>query len=990
MKHTSSDTLARTEERDSLLPEFIPVQVWMAFPDGKLEYVSEQTARAFGLSSERLLADGWQEVVHPEDLMPALDRWRTALESGSNYQVEFRLKEAAGSYVWYLSRAVPQRDLTGKILRWFGTNTNIEGERARQRQIEEMARQLREQNLLLAFEAEIGAVLARSDCLVDALEGCVNAMVQRLSVAVARAWTLNEAGTHLDLRASAGLRTSLDGPNRRVGVGDSRVGQIASERTSQVTHAVVEYANAGEQDWAAPAGIVSTTGYPLVCAEQLRGVLTAFSRHRFSAARLAALESAANAMAQAIERFQARDKLRQSEMWLSTTLNSVGEGVIATDAAGRVTFMNAVAATFTGVNAEKAGGRPLSEVFVIVNATTRAPVESPVDKVLRQGTMVGMANHTMLLRPDGTELSIEHSGAPILDSAGALSGVVLVFRDASEKRKSDAERAILLANEQRAHGEAEAARANLHRLFMQAPTPICILQGPEHTFTLANPGYMSLIGPERQLIGLPVRAALPELERQGFIELLDRVYAHGERHVDQEVPIRVGTANGCLRTAFLTFVYEALRDSDGRITGIVVIAFDVSEAFRARRELQAMYEERGRFLAMTEAARAKADFANRAKDEFLATASHELRTPLNAILGWARLLKNGTLDPSGFLRGIETIERNAKAQVQLIEDILDGSRIITGKLHLQVRSADLLVIVQAALDTVRLALSAKSISLSVVLDPLATHVQGDADRLQQVVWNLVNNALKFTAKGGHVEVRVERVGTSIELTVKDDGEGIAEEFLPHVFERFRQADASTTRQHGGLGLGLALVRHLVEAHGGSVRAESPGPGLGATFTATFPVQAVFPTEVPSLPPSRPGALTLEPLHDNGLAGKSVLVVDDEADARDLVGTLLRVQGAEVRLAACVDEALWMIAERNPEVLISDIGMPLADGYSLIGRVRALTGPAGLTPAIALTAYARDEDRNRVLAAGFDAYLSKPVDPDTLVRLVSTLEPRACA
>jgi CheY-like chemotaxis protein/two-component sensor histidine kinase len=387
-------------------------------------------------------------------------------------------------------------------------------------------------------------------------------------------------------------------------------------------------------------------------------------------------------------------------------------------------------------------------------------------------------------------------------------------------------------------------------------------------------------------------------------------------------------------------------------------------------------------------ARQVAELASRAKDDFLATASHELRTPLNAILGWARMLQSGTLSNNDYLRAVDSIERNAQAQVRLIEDILDGSRIITGKLHLEIRPLDLTLLVQAALDAVRPAADAKRIALTVEMDPAASRVVGDPDRLQQVVWNLANNAIKFTPKDGRVDVSLRREGTEVQLTVRDTGEGIAADFLPHVFERFRQAEASTSRRHGGLGLGLALVRHLVEAHGGTVHAASDGPGRGATFVARFPVQAVFAepaTESPGTPFNERRFIP-RPIR---LAGVTVLVVDDEADARDLIATVLRSKGAEVITAATGAEAVTLIASRPFTLMVSDIGMPDSDGYELITKIRTATGVRGLhLPAIALTAYSREQDRRRAIDAGFQAYVAKPVEPAALVALVDRLASQA--
>jgi signal transduction histidine kinase/ActR/RegA family two-component response regulator len=372
------------------------------------------------------------------------------------------------------------------------------------------------------------------------------------------------------------------------------------------------------------------------------------------------------------------------------------------------------------------------------------------------------------------------------------------------------------------------------------------------------------------------------------------------------------------------------------------------------------------------------------KDEFLATASHELRTPLNAILGWARMLRAGQLDPSVCAHALEVIERNANAQVHLIEDILDGSRMTCGKIHLGLEPLDMTALVSAALDAVCPAAHAKGIRLTVALDPAAARIVGDPERLQQIVWNIANNAIKFTPQGGTVAVRLERAGSDIELVVADSGQGISAKFLPRVFERCLQAEGSSTRRHGGLGLGLALVRHLAEAHGGTVRAESAGEGHGSTFILTLPVQAEFRRRSESEHPD-PTAAASEPAPLPLLNGVSVLVVDDAADARELVATVLRTRGAEVRMASDVESAIESVSRAPPTLLISDLGMPAADGFELIRRLRTQTGRQGSQiPAIALTAYTRQEDRRRALQAGFQTYVAKPVEPAQLVRVVASL------
>jgi signal transduction histidine kinase/CheY-like chemotaxis protein len=372
-----------------------------------------------------------------------------------------------------------------------------------------------------------------------------------------------------------------------------------------------------------------------------------------------------------------------------------------------------------------------------------------------------------------------------------------------------------------------------------------------------------------------------------------------------------------------------------------------------------------------------AETATRARDEFLASVSHELRTPLTSIIGWIQLLLEET-DPNQVTEGLETIDRNARAQSRLIEDILDFSRINAGKLRLDVRPVDLIDVIGAALEIVRPAADAKGVTLETVLDSSSGLVSGDADRLQQVVWNLLSNAVKFTQRGGRVQVRLERVTSHSELTVSDTGEGISKEFLPFVFDRFSQADSTSSRKHGGLGLGLGIVRHLVELHGGTVQAFSSGLGEGSTFVVRLPLMAAQPV---SRLVEHGGTVRAE-LGD--LSGVAVLVAEDNDDARKLLTTIFERCGATVEAAENVPAALERLSRFRPDIIISDIEMPGEDGYSLIRKVRARETPDGRIPAIALTAYTRSPDRVRALAAGFQMHMGKPVEPTELVAAVKSL------
>jgi PAS domain S-box-containing protein len=416
---------------------------------------------------------------------------------------------------------------------------------------------------------------------------------------------------------------------------------------------------------------------------------------------------------------------------------------------------------------------------------------------------------------------------------------------------------------------------------------------------------------------------------------------------------------------------------------VLAIVRDISER-------RAAEQERAELLTRAEQARAEAEQANRLKDEFLSTLSHELRTPLNAILGWTRMLQGPRLPDARREHALATIERNAHLQARLVDDILDMSRIVSGKLPLELEPVDPVAVVWAAVDSMRPTAEARGVHVQVSCDRDVGTVSADAGRVQQVVWNLLSNAVKFTPRGGRVTVRVRRVEEHVELEVADTGQGIAPEFLPHVFERFRQADAGRGRRHGGLGLGLAIVSHLVELHGGTVSARSEGVGHGATFVVRLPLIAMAAQTAgrwsdpgtPSVPPGE-GAGALD--HDPSLEGVHVLVVDDEVDARELLRSLLQSCGATVSTAADAAEAARLLRADRPDVMVSDIGMPGEDGLALIARVRAwAASEGGAIPAVALTAFARPEDRARAISAGFTAYLTKPVDLTLLLKTVARL------
>lgn len=427
---------------------------------------------------------------------------------------------------------------------------------------------------------------------------------------------------------------------------------------------------------------------------------------------------------------------------------------------------------------------------------------------------------------------------------------------------------------------------------------------------------------------------------------------------------------------------------------VVTLLSAAHAALRARRRqyevrdhldaLKRAKAEREELLARERAARAEVEAGNRAKDEFLAVLSHELRTPLQPILGWVKLLRQGHLDEATITRGLNTIERNAKVQGQLIEDLLDVSRIVAGRLSVQLHTVDLSAVIDLAIDAVRPAAEARSVSIKTNLEA-DVDVAGDPYRLQQIVWNLLSNAIAFTPEGGRIEIRLERRDANAVVSVRDTGRGIARQFLPHIFDRFRQADSTTTRRHGGLGLGLAIVRHLVEIHGGTIEAESAGEGHGATFTVTLPLLVDAVAESAPVPdPGRIGSWTPLPL-----SGLRLLVVEDDGDTADLLQTILTYYGAAVTAATSAAEALPLLERTRPDVLISDISMPGGDGYALVRTLRTLGAErGGRTPALALTAHARAADTEHAFLAGFQAHVAKPVEPAELAQIIARLAGRS--
>lgn len=524
--------------------------------------------------------------------------------------------------------------------------------------------------------------------------------------------------------------------------------------------------------------------------------------------------------------------LAAQQEWFRVTLASIGDGVIASDPEGCVTFLNPVAEQLTGWDAKAALGKPLAEVFHIVNENTRRKVENPAHRVLREGVTVGLANHTVLIARDGQEAPIDDSAAPILDDQRQTIGVVLVFRDVTERRRTEVER-------------------------------------------------------------------------------------------------------------------------------------------------QAAAEERELLLRRERQARTDAERADRVKDDFVAMVSHELRTPLSAILGWTHVLEKKVHDAEVLRHGLDVISRNARVQAQLVSDLLDVSRIVSDKLMLDHESVDLGSLVRESVEAVQPMADGQGLSLVCEIEGPIPPLVGDPARLKQVVWNLVSNAVKFTARGGRVEVRARSFGSYAEIVVTDTGIGIPPGDLGQLFDRFRQSGPTTTRRYGGLGLGLSIANHLVSLHGGTLRAASDGEGKGATFTVELPLTPVIDEGI-----REPAKADATPAYSALLEGITVLVVEDETDMRGMIQLLLEERGARVLAAPSADEALALL-DRGPDILLSDIRLPDVDGYELIRRIRQREDALAAIPAVALTAFARAEDRTRALRAGFQGHLSKPFEQSELVVMLAS-------
>jgi PAS domain S-box-containing protein len=635
--------------------------------------------------------------------------------------------------------------------------------------------------------------------------------------------------------------------------------------------------------------------------------------------------------------------LRRRERYASAILESISDGLAVLDRRWHFRYVNEEGVRLTGRPRKDLIGRSIWEVFPDLAGTA---FEKEARRAATHGEPARLEFH---YEPLGgwAEVRMYPSGA----------GLAIYFRDIGPQK------------------QAEQMSSRLAAIVSSSDDAI-VGKDTNGVITSWNQAAERMFGyPAAEAIGRHITIIIPPDRRHEEDAVLARI--RSGQSVDHFETIRVRKDG---RLIEVSITVSPIRGADGVIVGASKIARDIGVQRQAARE-------RTELLSRAQVAREEAEAANRAKDDFLTTLSHELRTPLNAVFGWAAMLQTAQMDEATRARAIDTIVRNANAQVQLIDDLLDVSRIASGKLRLEPQPLDPRPVVEGAVEAVRPAALAKGIRLDTGLDPKAGMIIGDPNRLEQVVWNLLSNAVKFTPRGGSVQIHLRERGSQVEIEVRDSGIGIAPDLLPHVFERFRQGDSSSTRLQGGLGLGLTLVKQLVEMHGGTVTAESRGVDQGATFTVRLPLQVAGGPATPA--PPRPWADGPVPSSAGGrLQGVRVLAVDDDGDGLALITAILGQAGATIAVSHSAAEGFDMFVTDTPDVLISDVEMPGEDGYSLIRRIRALD-PArgGRVPAIALTAYGRREDRVRSIGAGFSMHVPKPVDPSELLMLVASLSSR---
>jgi PAS domain S-box-containing protein len=898
--------------------------------------------------------------VSPEDVPSFEQALAGGIKSGRPFHTVYRIRRKDGATRWLDLAAVFELAADGAPVRMLG----VLGDITERKRLEEASLKR------VALLADVNAALAEHQgSLREMLQKCAEAMVRHLGAAFARIWTLNQKESLLELQASAGLYTHLNGKHSRVPVGKLKIGLIAEARQPHLTNDVKNDPLISDPAWARELNMTAFAGYPLKVEDRVVGVMAMFARRPLAEETIEALTTVAAPVAQGIERKRAEEALGASEGRLRTMLSAIPSLTYEFDPAGHITFVSDQWLAYTGMTADEGAGMGVADAV--------HPDEADAVKALwlaAQRSGAPFESQHRILAADGSYRWFLSRALPGRDEDGRIVRWAFSLTDIDD-----------LIRIGRALRESKERLSGIVSSAMDA----IITVDEDLRVVLFNEAAEKMFGcPAAEALGSPIGRFIPSRLRGAYAEHVRRFGENGG----------AGRAAGSLsaltarRADGTEFPIEAAISSvevGGRKL-YTVIHRDITE----RKLAEAEREQ----LAQEQAAREAAEAANRSKDEFLAMVSHELRSPLNAILGYTRMLRSGSLDQDAIKKAADVVERSAKAQVQIIEDLLDSARIISGKLRIELETIDLIPAIETALEAVRPAAEAKGVSLRSALPRESGQITGDPARLQQVIWNLLSNAVKFTPQGGHVELRMKGAPDQVRITVSDTGSGIEPEFLPHVFDRFRQADSSSKRRVGGLGLGLSLVKHLVESHGGAITAGSEGPGRGATFTVTLPRRPPQLVAQPR-PTTKSGAGRMENVIPTdqpiSLAGVSVLMVNDQEEAREVLTKALGEYGARVTAVSSGVEALAFLSNprngKRPDALILDIAMPAEDGYALLKKIRALEVAQGVAsdriPAIALTTLGRSEDRVRALRAGFMMHVAKPVEPAELAVALASLTAR---
>ena len=989
----AAEAALRTSEQSyHNLADAMPQIVWTARADGTIDYYNQRWYDFTGFPAGSNAPEGWEPILHPDDRQATGDRWHHAVTTGEPYDMEHRFKDRVrGEYRWFLTRALAIRNDQGAVVRWFGTATDIDDQK---RVVEELQR--REERLVKtnAVIHTVGQVSQRLSAELN-----LEKLVQ----------TVTDAATQLTGAQFGAFFYNLieDGNESYSLYAISGVPRVAFERFPMPRNTEIfaptfrgavtfrsddirKDPRYGHNDpyFGMPAGHLPVASYLAVPVVSRSGEVLGALLFGHAATRIFTEESEQIAVGLASQAAIAIDNARLFESAISSTAEirrgeeryrtlatATAQIVWSASPAGEFVADSPSWRTVTGQTREEMMGRGwLAAVYPgdqarvwsawsesIANA---APFEPEYRLRTGDGSYRWFATHAYPVRdPDGT----------IREWIGAAS-------DIDDKRRSEqgaafiAEAATLLSSSL----AYEPTLRSLANLVVPRLADCCAIDMVAEHDTYERVA-VAHVDPAMETPCWD--AGGKRLSPSPLYDPVAAVLASGEPLLLED-PAALGSlvANGEYRQLVDQIDARSMlivpMIARGRTLGSISLLFTSSERRYSRADLPFLRDLARSAAVAVDNARlyTEAQAANRAKDEFLATLSHELRTPMTAVLGWAQLLRVGGLDEATFREAVDTIERSSQIQAQLIDDILDVSRINAGKLHLDVEPVDLATVIEAALDTVRQAARGKAIALRADLTPSVHIVQGDANRLQQVFWNLLSNAVKFTGREGEIRVTLDRIDGSARIIVSDNGRGIAPDFVPHVFEQFRQADSSTTRIFGGLGLGLSIVRQIVELHGGSVSARSEGLDRGAAFTVLLPFSAA------TMEDSGPPAASATPLPD--LHGLRILLVEDDETHQRLIVSVLTRAGARVRVESSAKNALQGLRHDVPDILVSDLSMPDEDGLSLIGKIRTdLKISEERMPAVALTSFGRLHDRLRILGAGFQNYLVKPVDPADLTAVV---------